>query len=143
MTTPLAIVKINDVAEVCARCRALGQPGQDTSPFYVPIGYHRVMLSDIYESATSCKNCTMLITAMESAVDVAVGSVVWVDIMFKVPPLLQGPLRIDIVVGPVTTRLQLYVPTGKTPRHCSHFYICARLIKSRQPSVALDSNWLC
>lgn len=102
----------NDAARLCTNCQGLGH---DIEPFFVRVSKHRILVSEVYESATHCRTCAVLLAAMQAAVDANASHTNrndWMEIMFKQPTLPQGPLRIDII-GQVTTRLQLYIPTGE------------------------------
>ena len=65
----------------------------------------------------------MLWAAVKAAVEVVEGSPIWMEIRFKRPPFLHGPLRIDITMRRAVTRLQLYIPTGKRPLSTSLFIV--------------------
>jgi hypothetical protein len=135
MTKPLPIVQTpnDDVAIVCIRCRDLGK---GIAPLSMQVQKHRVLLSDIYGSAANCQACAILCSAVEATVGaivrdeieatvgVNVESLTWVEIMFKEPPFIHGPLRVDIFLGSGTTRLQLYIPTGEDPWFRFRFFFC-------------------
>ena len=105
----------DDGAWRCKTCRTLGE---GLSTFF-----HRVELALIRESAAVCSTCAMLRAAVEVAVEFVEGSPTWMEIRFKRPPFLHGPLRIDITARRAATRLQLYIPTGKRPLSTAPFIV--------------------
>ena len=125
----------------CIRCRALGK---DIAPFLIQIEKHRVLLSVIYESATQCRTCAILLVTIKATIDVDLGSPGRVETMLKEYSLLYGPLRVNIILGSVTFRLQLYIPRGEDQnppapkKEKKKSIVCMRLMTYMEPPVSLE-----